>query len=224
MLIFSFRLVNSFENGAEEYERISNRNLSIKLGKNQRTPAEVGEYEWRDRTWLYDKTATLNGYNNTIHPIFWYLKGESAASQIAIPLCPKNSIKLKSRDKYAKNDNLYLKELKNDIIRLVDKNKCSRSIDKFEFTQTILSFNTVSKATLVLQNIDFFKISNPDEVVEQKMPGGIRLLFHEANMDLKFNFDKSRAFNFSIFNALSFALIFLYLSTVLLTRFFKLSL
>lgn len=211
-----------FVDGIQEYARISSRNSSMKLDQNRRAPAEVGDYRWDDRSWLYDKKATMNGYNITIHPIFWYLKGEPATSSIAIPLCSPKNILLKPRDKYSKNDNLYLKELKSDIIRMVRKNKCSRSIDKFEFTQTSLSFKTVSKVTLVLQNINFFKLDSFESVVEKKMPGGMSLLFHKNKVDLKFSFEKNHAFNFLIFNVISFSLIFLYLITILSTKIFYL--
>ncbi len=221
LLLFSFRMVKNFEKGAPEYTKIANRNLQIKLDQNNRQPAEVGDYKWNDRSWLYDKKATLNGYNNTIHPIFWYLKGEAEASEIVIPLCPKKSIKLKSRDKYTKNDNAYLEELKADIIQLVRKNKCSRSIEKFEFTQNMMSFTAASKVTLVLQNIDSFSLANPDGVVEKKMPGGMSLLFHQSNADLKFNFDKGRIFNFAIFNMLAFLFILLYLIVIIRMQFSK---
>lgn len=205
LVVFSFRSLNpvSVVDDMNEQGKIRNRKAEVVLNNNIRDDSGDGKYDQNDREWLYNKTATMNGYNNSVHPIFRYLKGEQVTNEIVIPLCPSAPIDIKNRKEYPENDNDYLKLLKTEIIKLVDNNRCVGPITRFKFTPDQLSFQSASNFTLVLQNITQFISGNLDESQQKILPGGMRLLHHAVGQDLHFYFDKSRAYKFILINVLS---------------------
>lgn len=222
LVFFSFRLIKDFDNGKDEYQSLSKRYLGTNVTYNFRDVSNTSDYDPLNRNWLYNRIPSLDGYNNTIHPIFRYLKGVSEAGRIVIPLCPKKPLILKERSDYPNNDNEYLKALKKDIIDLIKRNKCKKIIDDFELTQKKLIFTGVSEATLILQNLRPFVLEKRVSALVKNMPGGLKLISHKKNEQIIFNFDINRVFDFKIFNIISFVIIILYLSLNLRNIFLKL--
>lgn len=185
-----------------EREQIANRKSEISIVENKREPGKFGSYEWEDRSWLYLKKPTMNGYNNSIHPIFWYLKGHSETAKIVIPLCVSNKLKLKERKDYPENDNQYLKMFRNDIVDLISIHACSENISEIKFTVDKLSFKAVSLQTLILQNMNSFLLKNQDILSEQVLPGGIRIVQSEIGTQVTYEFKKNTWIKNIVFNSI----------------------
>lgn len=197
---------------------ITNRKVELSLQGNIRSVGSFGDYKWEDREWLYSKKPSLNGYNNSIHPIFWYLKGFPEVAEIAIPLCLKEKITLKSRDQYSKNDNAYLEEYRNDLLNLIRNYKCSDKIEKFNFTLDKLSFQSRSTTTLIVQNMNAFSLVNAFDAKEEFLPGGIRLVSSLADVPLVYEFNKGIWTKNILFNLLCFLILASYLLKIAFNR------
>lgn len=201
-----------------ERQQISDRKIELKLYENYRDPGAQGDYQWESREWLYSKKPSLNGYNNSIHPIFWYLKSFPETTQIVIPLCSQEEIRIKSRSEYSKNDNKYLEEYRHDLINIIRNSKCSNQIERIYFTMSQLNFQTKSNTTLVLQNMNPFSLVTSNQIKERILPGGIRLISGPKDVTLAYEFPKKIWTKNIIFNLLCFLILASYLLKIAFNR------
>lgn len=193
---------NRFD-GKTEYEKVKSRKLDLLITSNARDVGEAGEYKFEDRGWIYDKKPTLNGYNNSIHPIFWYLKSHHEASEFFVSLCGDTTKLYKKRSDYSKNDNQYLIELSDDLITTIKESRCQESISDLNFGIDQVSFISSGKEVLLLQDMTGFNLQNQN-LVEKRLIGGMRLVKSEPNEKLVFNFEKKHFIKSSIFICATF--------------------
>jgi hypothetical protein len=186
-----------------EYAMTDKRKQSVELSINMREVGEPGDYKFSDRTWIHKKVPSLNGYNNSIHPIFWYLKAEESADQIVIPICNKQIFDIGKRSDYSPNDNEYLEALKNDLINQIKEHQCPEKIQSFYISPEEIIFTPTSKYTLILQNLDFFESQGP-VVRVKKLPGGIRIVESAPGQPLQFTYNKIFSIGHLIYLNISF--------------------
>lgn len=198
---------------------VKNRELILQLNQNERLPSKFGDYVWHDRTWLYTKKPTMDGYNNSVHPIFWYLKGHEITKNIVIPLCMNGEYVIKDRKSYPENDNKYLEAYRDDLLQMVEKNKCLQTITTIDFKMDSLRFKTQSNHTLVLQNMSSFKLNSRG--LEKNLPGGIRLISAPIGTEITFDFNKSLWVKVIAFNIFFLGVIILFGLQVSLNSFRK---
>lgn len=186
--IFARRISFVGGNPIAEYELTNGRVQKVVITENKRNIGEAGDYLFNDRTWLYRKEPSLNGYNNTIHPIYWYLKGRKTAESFVVSICDPKIFDLGHRE-FGEKDNVYLENLTSDIVQNIRAYRCKENIQSFQATPQSLSFTTVSKYTLVLQNLDFFG-SDEKIIREKRLPGGMRILEASPGSQIDLEYQK----------------------------------
>lgn len=138
-----------------EYREVNERNHSVLITKNEREVGSIGEYKYQDRQWIYKKEMTLNGYNNSIHPSFWYMKGREDFKKIVIPLCTLPHFK--KRKSYPVSDNLYLESWRDDLVKIIQNNNCDSKINKISVDSESFKYISSSRYNLILQNLSGFR-------------------------------------------------------------------
>ena len=187
-----------------EYGQIKSRISQVAVTQNYRDEGIKGDYLFEDRSWLYKKKATLNGYNNSIHPIFWYLKGHQEASEFLIPICNMKS-QIKKRKEYPSNDNEYLEAFRDDLLNYIKSSKCSEKISSLTLNVDEMKFTPISSRTLILQNLAGFNNLNGLNSVKV-LPGGITIIDGIIGEEVSYQFDKTSSVFNKIFLILSFCI------------------
>jgi hypothetical protein len=210
VIVFTFAYLGKNYNfnevdGKTEYRDISHRSVLVNITDNKRDVGQPGDYLFEDRSWLYKKNPTLNGYNNSIHPIFWYLKSKPEVVSIVIPICHENVILLKKREAYPINDNEYLEAYRNDLLSYIEKSKCTEAITNLSFNINQLKFTAVTSKSIIIQNLDGFELENNSKI-EQVLPGGLRIVESKINEQVVYKYKKSHVLINQVFLAISFLL------------------
>ncbi|HXH73861.1 MAG TPA: hypothetical protein VNJ08_02780 [Bacteriovoracaceae bacterium] len=205
-VIYSRR--SSFIGGSPEgeYKLTHKRETKVHLERNLRDVGVHGDYLFEDRNWLYQKFPTLNGYNNSIHPIFWYLKAQNVAQKVVIPLCGDALFKIGERRSYNSNDNVYLGKLKDDIVAGIQNHRCTEEITHFFASPDEMRFTPKSQYTIILQNVEHFTTVTP-VIRERNLPGGIRILESEPGKTIELRYKVSTIATNLVYLILSFIFI-----------------
>ncbi|HXH73870.1 MAG TPA: hypothetical protein VNJ08_02825 [Bacteriovoracaceae bacterium] len=198
-------LVN--RNPIGEYDLTNQRNQKISIEKNERDIGVPGDYLFNERSWLYRKIPSMNGYNSATHPIFWYLKARPESGKIVIPICNEAFFNFGERGTYDPNDNKYMDKLRDDIITGIQKYRCSEEIVNFHATPDEIQFMPVGPYTLILQNVEHFKTISETKK-ERNFPGGIRIIESEPGKMVQLSYKKSSVAANLVFLIISFGLIF----------------
>jgi hypothetical protein len=186
------RLHFDFGSTSEEGKKAATRSLDIEIIENKRAQGDLGNYEFDDRSWLYEKIPTLEGYNNSIHPIFWYLKGHESTKNFVIPLCEKTPNDWWQKTTYHENDNVYLEEISGLILRTIQDKQCPEAISEFYLSTEDLKFRATSAHSLVLQNVTAFDVTTPI-ISETYLPGGMRIIGTKPGEMVELKYQKERA-------------------------------
>lgn len=185
-----------------EMEATEQRKTGVEIRENKREIGGLGDYKFNDRSWIHHKIPTLDGYNNTIHPIFWYLKGEGFASQFVVPLCGEEVFNIGDRYSYDQKDNQYLEMLKTDLQTLSEKNQCPEGISTIYLGPDKITFRATGKYALILLNTSDFAISGKPRR-EKLIAGGIRLLETVPGEDIELSYNKKLALLHQIYILIS---------------------
>jgi hypothetical protein len=174
---------NVGEDEVSDYLKTEQRHRPVNITINSRATGKTGHYDYRDRNWIYKKVPSMNGYNNSVHPIFWYLKGTPLGERFVIPLCGDGPVILGERGSYPENDNAYLEGLRDRLLEVVSNSRCGEDVTQFQFGPSEMRFTPVSELTLIVQNMSSF-----ESVGAQRLPGGMLLMKTQIGKEVRIKF------------------------------------